>query len=223
NPFLVPWDVREDWPHEGANIRLACIGRLNPLDKGQDLVLRVLGREKWRQRPLFVSFYGSGDKRAGLEGMARHLSLSSVAFEGFSKDPSSIWDRHHGLLLGSRCEGLPLVLVEAMLSGRVPLVTDAGGNGELIEDGVTGFLAAEPSADALDEALERAWQRRAEWRVIGRNAASAVRAKIPREPGRVMAATLKRVAAMEETAPIQDGSATARDQEHHSGRVRAAR
>jgi hypothetical protein len=57
--------------------------------------------------------------------------------------------RCHALVLTSRCEGLPLSLVEAMLSGRVPIVTDVGGNREVVNE-ACGFLAASASEAAVD-------------------------------------------------------------------------
>lgn len=195
NPFLVPWERRpdylNDWPDESNGLRLACVGRIYPMEKGQDILLRVLAREKWRNRPLSVSFLGEGLNRVAMEQMARHLGLTSVTFGGFVADVASIWATHHALVLPSRCEGLPLVLVEAMLSGRVPIVTDVAGNGEVVDDDVTGFLASAPTEDALDEAMERAWIRRAEWRAIGEKAADAIRTLVPPDPAAAFAATLK--------------------------------
>jgi glycosyltransferase involved in cell wall biosynthesis len=181
NPFLVPWEERNDWP-EGETLRLACVGRLLPREKGQDIILRVLARDKWRARPLSVTFFGAGEHRLGLEEMARFLKLGSVRFGGHSDDVASIWDDHHGLLLPSHCEGLPLVLVETMLSGRVPVVTRVAGNPEVVEDDTTGFLAAAPTEDAVDEALERAWAARARWREIGQAASASIRTTVPRSP-----------------------------------------
>ncbi|HEX9954787.1 MAG TPA: glycosyltransferase [Allosphingosinicella sp.] len=189
NPFLVPWQERSDWP-EGEDLRLACVGRLLPREKGQDIVLRVLARDKWRARPLSVTFFGSGDHRHGLADTAQYLGLSSVRFGGYVEDVARIWDDHHGLLLPSHCEGLPLVLVEAMLSARVPVVTNVAGNPEVVEDGVTGFLASAPSDGAVDEALERAWQARASWREIGRAAATSIRRQVPQDPGADAAAMI---------------------------------
>lgn len=190
NPFLVSWEKRNDWPDDGDGLRLACIGRLYPAEKGQDLLIRVLAREHWRKRPLSVSIYGTGHHRDGLERMAAYYGLTSVKFGGFASDVKEVWKDHHGLILPSRCEGLPLVLVEAMLSGRVPIVTDVAGNREIVTDGVTGFLASAANEDALDEALERAWQRRDEWRTIGSHAADAIRTLVPRDPGAALAVQL---------------------------------
>lgn len=194
NPFLVSWKRREDWPSMERGIRIACIGRLYPMEKGQDLLLRVLARERWRARPLHVTFYGTGLQSSGLEEMARFLELRNVTFAGFVRDVDSIWSEHHALVLPSRCEGLPLVLVEAMLSGRVPIVTDVGGSGEVVVDDVTGFLAEGPSENSLDEAMERAWQRREEWRAIGEAAATHIRTLVPEDPAAVFAEIVKEVA-----------------------------
>ena len=127
------------------------------------------GYYEWRDRPLSVTFYGDGLQRASLERMARNLGLTSVTFAGFVRDVSAIWSAHHGLILPSRCEGLPITLVEAMLSGRVPIVTDVGGNAEVVEDGATGYLADAPTEDALDDAMERAWNERHRWRSSAAN------------------------------------------------------
>jgi len=191
NPFLVPWEPRTDWRDDRHEWRLACIGRLHPKEKGQDLLLRVLARRHWRDRPLSVTFYGDGLQRASLERMARNLGLTNVTFAGFvHEDVPAIWSGHHGLILPSRCEGLPIVLVEAMLSGRVPIVTDVGGNTEVVNDGVTAYVAVAPTEDALDNAMERAWSERHRWREVGSAAAARIRTLIPREPERCFARRL---------------------------------
>ncbi|HEX3111081.1 MAG TPA: glycosyltransferase family 4 protein, partial [Thermoanaerobaculia bacterium] len=190
NPFLVPWEPRADWPDDRNVLRLACIGRLHPKEKGQDLLLRVVARPRWRDRRLSVTFFGDGLQRASLERMAHNLGLANVTFAGFVRDVPAIWNDHHGLILPSRCEGLPITLVEAMLSGRVPIVTDVGGNAEIVDDGATGYIASAATEDALDSAMERAWNERHKWREIGAAAAARIRMLIPREPERVFAERL---------------------------------
>lgn len=193
NPVLVPWEPRADWPDAEDGLRLACVGRLFPAEKGQDLLIRVLARDKWRARKLSLTFYGEGPQREGLAAMAAFLGLNNMTFSGFTDDVAKIWTNHHALLLGSRSEGLPLVVVEAMLSGRVPIVTAVAG-AEVIDDGVHGFVAAAPTEDAIDAALERAWARRADWRSIGANASAHIRTLVPENPPARLAATLLRVA-----------------------------
>jgi len=182
NPFKVAWDAPLPWPSADSGYRLACVGRLYPKEKGQDLILRVLASDKWRRRPVSVTFFGEGEHRSALQGMADFLKLASVRFAGHADDIPALWAKHHALVLPSRAEGLPLVVVEAMLSGRVAIATELAGNAEAIEDGETGFLAAAPTEAALDEAMERAWRRRDEWPELGLRAAAAMRALVPADP-----------------------------------------
>lgn len=190
NPFLVAWSGRTDWPDQTDGLRLACVSRLYPTDKGQDLLLQVLARQKWRERALSVTFFGSGPQRDVLQRLAQRLSLTSVTFAGFVADVPAIWRDHHALVLPSRCEGLPLVLVEAMLSGRVAIVTDVGGTAEVVRDNESGFVASAATVDSLDDALERAWQRRHEWRAIGELAATSIRTLVPPDPAATFAKIL---------------------------------
>jgi glycosyltransferase involved in cell wall biosynthesis len=181
NPFNVRYEADPPWPESAEPLRLACVGRLNPNHKGQDLIIEVLGRPKWRERPLAVTFVGRGDSEQGLRRLAEWRK-AAIRFQGFTDDIERVWAEHHGLLLPSRAEGLPLALVEAMLCGRMAVVTDVAGNAEMVEDGVSGFVAAAPTADLLDEALERAWARRHEWRAIGQSAGRRARQLVPADP-----------------------------------------
>lgn len=190
NPFHAEWALRDDWPDSTDGFQFACLARLDTREKGQDLLLRVLAMPKWRARRIRVRFFGSGHNRKGLEDMARYLGLESVSFAGFIERPETIWDDHHGLILPSHCEGLPLALVEAMLNARVAIVTDVGGAAEVLTDGETGFLAEAAALKHLDEAIERAWARRAEWREIGRAAAQHIRTLVPPDPAETLADTL---------------------------------
>lgn len=183
NPFLVPREQTLPWPgNEENGFQLACVARLALLDKGQDILLRVLAREKWKNRKLNVSFFGQGVNREGLIGLSQRLGVTNVTFAGQTDDVMGIWKEHHALILPSRSEGLPLALVEAMMCGRTAIATNVGGNSEIIDDDVTAFLAVGASEASIDEALERAWHRRHEWRQMGQLAAVRIRELVPANP-----------------------------------------
>jgi glycosyltransferase involved in cell wall biosynthesis len=184
NPVLVARRSPLPWPAvNDGEYRLACVGRLFAFEKAQDVLLEVLARDHWRDRPLHVSFHGEGRNRQGLEDMARRLGLRRVSFAGQSPRIEDVWRDHHGLILTSRAEGMPLALLEAMACGRMAVVTDVGGNTEIVEDGVSGFVAAGPVAAAIDDALERAWQRRTDWEAIGAAAAARIAELMPDRDG----------------------------------------
>jgi glycosyltransferase involved in cell wall biosynthesis len=187
NPFLASYDAPLPWPTETGITRLACVARLDPAAKGQDILFEVLHQAKWRARKLELTLFGTGHAPKTLEALSELLGLDNVKFGGFASDVGSIWAGHHALVLPSRYEGLPLSLVEAMLCGRPSIVTNVSGNTELLQDNVTGFVAAAPMPTFFDEALERAWDRRADWPEIGSLAARHVRELVPADPASVFA------------------------------------
>ncbi len=182
NPFMVRAPQALPWPElSGDVLRLACVARMWPLEKSQDVLLHVLAQNKWRERPVELSFYGEGPMSEGLQDMAKWLGLTNVRFPGFT-DPREIWRSNHALVLPSRAEGLPLAQVEAMMCGRPVIVSDAGGAAEIMRDGQDGFLAIAATVTAIDDALERAWQRRADWSAMGLAAAQHIRTLFPADP-----------------------------------------
>jgi glycosyltransferase involved in cell wall biosynthesis len=180
NPFNVRRDAAPAWPANSEPVSLACVARLDPSAKGQDILLHVLAREVWRSRPIRVSFYGKGRCEESLRRLADRLQLQDqVRFCGHVDNIENVWATHHALILPSRFEGLPLAIVEAMHCGRPAIVTDVAGNAELIEAGVTGFVAEAATEEHLHAALERAWDQRQNWQQIGAAAACAIRELVP--------------------------------------------
>ncbi len=193
NPFNVRYDASPEWPDQNGVWKLACIGRLQPMAKGQDILFDVLQSDKWKQRPLEVTLYGDGPNKQALIALKEMFGLDRVTFGGFNSDIEALWRQHHGLVLSSRYEGLPLVVVEAMLCGRPCIVTDVAGNAELMEDNVSGFVATGANTRQLDEAMERAWSQRENWREIGKAAATRVRHLVPSDPIGVFADAIRRL------------------------------
>jgi glycosyltransferase involved in cell wall biosynthesis len=184
SPFNVSRDTPATWPEcINGTLRLACVGRLHPPSKGQDLLLQVLSSSEWRERPLCVSFYGVGPQEQSLRALARRNEIEDmVEFRGHTSDVQQVWRENHALILPSRYEGLPLAIIEALMCGRPAIVTDVAGNAEVVEDGVTGFVAEAPTVLHLNRALERAWEARRNWQSMGEKAYSAIRELVPADP-----------------------------------------
>jgi len=192
NPFNISYDGTVPWPSISVTdeLRLACIGRLDPRSKGQDLIIDVLRMPHWRDRAVTCSIVGKGLAEQGLRRLAASYNLGSVRFSGAATDISVVWRAHHALLLPSRFEGLPLVIVEAMLAGRPVITTNVGGNAEVVTDGETGYIAAAPTVAHVDEVLSRAWQERARLPEMGQRAATRIRQLVPSNPEHTFANAL---------------------------------
>lgn len=180
NPVKV---ARQPRPYPGVQdgFRLACIGRSFLIDKGQDILIRIMAQEKWKSRPLKISFIGSGVDKPGLIELAQLLQADNVEFLEPTEDIKKLWDNYHGLVLPSRFEGTPLVLLEAMALGRTAIVTDAGGNAELITNNHSGFIG-QPTVIDFEQAMERAWQARKNWKTMGEAACDTIKKNVPKVP-----------------------------------------
>jgi glycosyltransferase involved in cell wall biosynthesis len=189
NPFGVPFiPPALEWPSCHPFWRLACVGRLDPVSKGQDILIDALSTEPWISRPIKVSLYGSGPSAISLQALIEMRGLENIiSIRPYCTDVKRIWADHHALVLPSRFEGLPLVVVEAMLCNRIPIVTDVAGNREIIDDNISGFIAKAPTTVHYREALERAWLRRHDWNDMGSVAGTAIRRLVPNNPARIFA------------------------------------
>jgi glycosyltransferase involved in cell wall biosynthesis len=59
-----------------------------------------------------------------------------------------------------RREGLPRAMLEAMIAGVVPIVTNVGGSPELVRDGESGFVVEPGDADAIRDRILRLYNDR---------------------------------------------------------------
>lgn len=206
NPFAVRTDEELGWPSTDDGFRLACVGRIHFQSKGQDVLLNVLKQPKWKERNLKVSLYGEtqGNGKHVDDLIAVHGLQDQVQVMGYSKDITSVWANHHGLVLPSRYEGAALAVVEALVCGRICITTDVGRNRELIDEGETGFVASAPTERMLDRALEAAWQKRHQWRGMGQLAGKRIRQRYGADPVQDFTDELSGV--MEQTAKQWPGS-----------------
>jgi glycosyltransferase involved in cell wall biosynthesis len=178
------------WPDDAQMISFASVARFETAWKGQDLLLDVLSQPPWRERNWRLRFYGSGPDLEYLQRLTKFLKLDDrVVFEGFVNDLSTIWSKNHVLLMPSHGEGTPLAAMEAMMYGRPVVATDVGGNTEIIEDGVTGFIAEVATAHSFSKALERAWQVRNQWHEMGQAAHQYIRGRVAQDPAKALLET----------------------------------
>jgi glycosyltransferase involved in cell wall biosynthesis len=155
-------------PKPDREVVFACVARLDLLWKGQDILLEVLAGDFWKSRNWSLRIYGQGRDRTHLEALVKQFGLGDrVTFPGFARRMQDIWQDCHVMVLPSRGEGTPLATLEAMMCGRPVVTTDVGGNREVLEEGVTGWLAEAATPQSFALAMERCWAERSGWQVMG--------------------------------------------------------
>jgi 2-deoxystreptamine N-acetyl-D-glucosaminyltransferase/2-deoxystreptamine glucosyltransferase len=132
--------------------RVSYIGRIAP-QKDVGALISAFGR---LTVPAWLLIVGDGPGRRAAEAQARPLA-GAVRFTGFlphTRIPAVM--RHTDLLvLATRYEELPSVLIEAMAAGLPVIASRVGGIPALVEHDVNGLLAPPGDAVALAAAISR--------------------------------------------------------------------
>ncbi len=177
------------WPDDGLT-RFAVVARIESAPKGLDVLVDALALALGDIPGWTVDFIGRGPDEASLHARARDRGIADrLRFCGFQSDIGAIWAQHHLLLLPSRREGCPRVMLEAFACARPVLMTAVGGASDWIKPDVNGFLCPTCEAESLAKTLRTAWSERSRWRTMGEAAHRASRELDP-NPGRTLLSLL---------------------------------
>jgi len=128
------------------------------VEKGHPLLIDSVRQLIARWPRLVVLLAGDGPLEQEVKTQCTQYGLANnVRFLGHRTDTQKLLAATDIVVLPSRIEGLPLVAVEALASGRPVVATAVGGTPEVVIDRETGLLVPpeHPSrfADALDHLL----------------------------------------------------------------------
>ncbi len=140
----------------GVNGTSPVIGSIGALAARKDYatLLRALGALRRRGVEFVAVLVGDGPERAALEAQASEPALAGrVRFLGERADVDRLLPAMDVFVLSSREEGIPNALLEAMAAARPSVVTDVGGNREVLRDGETGWIVPPGAPDALATTL----------------------------------------------------------------------
>jgi glycosyltransferase involved in cell wall biosynthesis len=93
---------------------------------------------------------GDGPQREELETLARELGIwEQMTFTGVVDNVPEWLSRAKIFVNLANQEGVPMAMIEAMIAGLVPVVTDVGGVPSVVKHGENGFLIPNPADPAL--------------------------------------------------------------------------
>jgi glycosyltransferase involved in cell wall biosynthesis len=149
DPFYAPVGSRLQ---EDGQLRILYAGQITP-ERGLHTAIEAIGHMDSSDRmrlTLTIAGNNQGNYFQGIQSRVEELKLSQiVTFLGKvpHEEMPAVYKRHHVLLfLSTREEGLPLVMVEAMLAGCAVITTGSGG---AIEVAKLADLPLVPKADSL--------------------------------------------------------------------------
>jgi glycosyltransferase involved in cell wall biosynthesis len=158
--FLVGTVATPGRPAKGLDVLLDAVSILKTLSPGCRFI--VLGDLE----------YGRGIEL--LKDRDSRGLTNDVLFAGFRSDVDRALAAFDVYALTSRNEGFPLSLLEAMAAGLPIVATRCGGPEQILDDGVTGFLVENGSAEAIASSIARLRVNALERRRLGDAARAAV-------------------------------------------------
>lgn len=152
---IPPHDLRRNLNLADSDFVIGNISSMSPR-KGQDYLLRAFSLVKDKIPAACLVFVGQEEPhmKRKLKDLARKLKIEDkVYFLGLQKESASYYGIMDLFVLPSICEGIPLVILEAMYMGVPVISTNVGGVTEIIRDGETGMLVPAKNAEALGASI----------------------------------------------------------------------
>ena len=132
---------------------LLCVGELLP-NKNQQMIINIMPQilKKYPDARLLLA--GNGPEMENLEALIASLGLeNSVTMLGYVTNLQDYQHISDILVSCSKREGLPLNVIEAMMSGNPCVLTENRGHRELVNGGKNGCLVKVNDNTAMTESI----------------------------------------------------------------------
>ncbi|MDX2477667.1 MAG: glycosyltransferase [Gammaproteobacteria bacterium] len=148
--------IDDPWLLDKSTPTLVAAGSLAPWKGFPDLIGAMKELIKTRQARLII--FGDGPSLLELQALIDELDLGeAVKLFGRVGNPLKYFSHADVFVLSSYVEGLPNVLVEAMMCGCTPVSTDCPtGPKEVLQDGKYGYLVPVRDPVAMAASIEKA-------------------------------------------------------------------
>lgn len=150
-------------PRNDRDIHLIYVGRLSPIKQANQFIAIVSSIKKTLPN-ILATIVGDGSMRANLQTYAEELGLTrNIEFLGQQRDVESLLIRSKVFVLTSKSEGLSIAMAEAMCAGVVPVVSNVGDLGDLVTDGLNGYLIEPDNINQYSKRIVSLLQNKPMW------------------------------------------------------------
>lgn len=168
NPSDTQPQSKLQWRQQGIP-RIYFLGRFDAHNKGLDLLLTATSQVLQYQN-IHVTLQGPewGD-RATLQAQVARLGIQDqVTFldPDYQRSPTELIMQHDIFCVPSRFEGFSLSALEAMLAGRVIVISEVAGLASYVQESGAG-LVVKPTVESIRDALLKLLECPDQWRSMG--------------------------------------------------------
>jgi len=153
NGEIKPADLRIIWNIPSNHTIFLAAGRLTH-QKGFDLLIEAVSRINMNKYPCTILIAGRGKHRRRLEQMVKDRNLEKhIKLIGFQQNLPGIIIAADFIIMSSRQEGMPNIIMESMALGKPVLAADVNGVPELVEHDKTGFIFEPHNIEAITRSM----------------------------------------------------------------------
>lgn len=150
--------LRQEWNIPEGRFTMLCASRFAH-DKGHAYLIRSLARLKEiSDQPFTMVLAGDGELLEPTKALAQELGLTEedVKFIGFCKDMKNLYKGADLYVNPSEHEALSFLIIEALAAGLPAVITDMGGNSDIIKNpDQGGLLVKYDDPESMASALKR--------------------------------------------------------------------
>jgi glycosyltransferase involved in cell wall biosynthesis len=132
---------------------LGTVARFDAI-KNHTMMIKAFAKVIAQHAECTLIIVGDGEERNNIEQCIKTLGIEkNVLLVGYEPKPAEYIAIMDIFLLSSLSEGTSMTLLEAMSIGKACVVTDAGGNPEIIKNGLNGKVTPNNDADMFANAI----------------------------------------------------------------------
>jgi glycosyltransferase involved in cell wall biosynthesis len=158
--------------YSGDKIIFTILAALDTERKAQDILIKTLSADKWKNRNWELHLYGEGRDRKMLEELITAKQMGSKIFlKGHTIKVKQVLTESAIVLQITHKDAMPISVMEAMSVGRPLLVSNVGDMPAWIKDGENGWVVN----DMNEQSIEK-------WMEMGRKSFDIFQKKYPVDP-----------------------------------------
>ena len=148
-----PVELKAIWNIPKNHLVFVAAGRLTT-QKGFDLLIKAVSSMNDSKRPFSILIAGMGKERKSLQDLIDSYKLQNIKLIGFQNNLPSILKAADYVIMPSRKEGMPNVVMESMALGKPVLAANVNGVPELLDHNKTGYIFDPMKAETVQEAIK---------------------------------------------------------------------
>ena len=163
SPFVIPnpLTIKPGAPATGKNKRFLAVGRLTPMHKGFDLLIKAFDKFAQQNQDWYLDIVGDGPEKDMLNKMIESRNLNKrIKIHPYTENIQMYYTQASVYVSSSRWKNFGLVLVQAMAHGLPVISSDLPSSKEILGD--FGMYFKNGDVDDLANQLEAAtrmdWQ-----------------------------------------------------------------